>query len=347
MRENPVRLGARWVLGHSRWVTLWQPGLEELAEELAPKPAPAWVGRYHFRGEVELTLRYLLVLDALNFCFWPPRGFPSTPHPLPSGERDGIEKPPLPSEERDGVRGTTSEKWSVPGPEGERLTGYYALSYALRRAAEDTPEFFEAERLAKVTADELRAVLGDIPLLPWRVAAAREVGLLLLRFGSAERFFSQARGSAQTLVELLTSHLPMFRDAAIYNGRWIPFYKRAQILVADVWGTFGGEGPGKFADLPWLTAFADYKLPQILWDQGAMRLHPALAERIQRGELIRWGSTEEVELRAATVVAVEELVFLLRKRGRDLVPFQVDWLLWNAAQGRLAVPHHRTLTWAY
>ncbi len=320
MRENPVRWGASWVLRRARLVSVDPAALEALAEELARNPDPEWVERYHFQGEPELTLRYLLVLDALNFCFWPPRGFP---------------------------KATGAERWSVPGPYGERLTGYYALSFALRQVAEEAPGFFEGEHLAGLQAEELSAVLGDIPLLSWRVRAAQEVGTLLLRFRSAERFFSSAQGRAQRLVELLTAHLPMFRDAAIYGGRWIPFHKRAQILVADVWGTFRGQGPGRLADLPWLTAFADYKLPQILWARGALRLHPTLAERMRNHELIPWGSAAEVELRAAVVVAVEELTRLLRQRGRDLWPFQVDWLLWNAAQGPLPVPHHRTLTWAY
>ncbi|MFN3346369.1 MAG: queuosine 5'-phosphate N-glycosylase/hydrolase [Candidatus Bipolaricaulaceae bacterium] len=320
MRENPVRSGAYWVVRRSRFVSVDHAAVEALAEELGRQPDPKWVERYHFQGEPELTLRYLLVLDALNFCFWPPRGFPAQ---------------------------AACEKWGVSGPNGEKLTGYYALSFALRRVAEEEPEFFAAERLARLQPGELSAVLGDLPLLSWRVRAAREVGALLLRFGSAERFFSCAEGRAQRLVELVTAHLPMFRDAAVYEGKWIPFHKRAQILAADVWGSFRGQGPGRFEDMAWLTAFADYKLPQILWARGALRLHPALAGRIRKGEVIPWGSPAEVELRAATVVAVEELAELLRAGGRDLWPFQVDWLLWNAAQGVLSVPHHRTLTWAY
>ena len=124
-------------------------------------------------------------------------------------------------------------------------------------------------------------------------------------------------------------------------------FTSAQILVADLRGPFGGQGPGEFADLSWLTAFADYKLPQILWARGALRFHPRLAERIRAGEIIPRGSTEEVEIRALTVVAVEELRERLRRKGREILAFQVDWLLWNLAQEKLSVPHHRTLTWAY
>ena len=41
------------------------------------------------------------------------------------------------------------------------------------------------------------------------------------------------------LVDLITQHLPGFRDEAVYNGRQVFLYKRAQILVADVWAAYG------------------------------------------------------------------------------------------------------------
>ncbi len=311
--DNPVRTGTRWVARRARWVAVDPDGVSALAERIRDFPPVAWEGRYHFRDGDELTLRYLLALDALNFCFWPP-------HPR------------------------TGEKWSVRGPEGERLTGYFALAYALRKAAEAEPGFFDPGELSTADGERVRAVLGEIPLLPWRARALREVGEVLLRFGSAEGFFDRAGGSCRKLVELVTAHLPLFRDGAVYQGRWVLFHKRAQILCADLWGTFGGEGPGAVSDLEWLTAFADYKLPQVLWAHGALVLHPGLAGRLRRLEPLPAGREEEVELRAATVVAVEELARALRALGREVRPFEVDWLLWNLAQGPLPVPHPRVRT---
>lgn len=361
MKENPVRASAAWVVRQSRFVFLNREGLKGLSEALLGLPDPQWVSAYHFRGEEELTLRYLLVLDALNFCFWPPLFFTSArAYGGGKNERENDKgweyqgrsrwpsfppnvSPSSQAGEGEGAPG----KWSVPGPSGERLTGYYALSFRLRQLAEDFPEFFSPSFLSRASSEEIREFLGPIPLPAWRAKALREVGALLTRFGSAMRFFLEAKNSAQKLVELLTSYLPMFRDAAVYRGRWVPFYKRAQILVADLWGTFGGKGFGEFYDLAWLTAFADYKLPQILWERGAIRLASSLAGRILARDLIGRGSPEEVELRAATVAAVEELVELLRREGREILPFQVDWLLWNLSQKGLSVPHHLTLTWAY
>ncbi|NOX44801.1 MAG: hypothetical protein GXO72_03565 [Caldiserica bacterium] len=311
MRANPVRLSARWIVGRARRVSLELGALRDLAATLAERAPDPWPEEYHFVGGEELTLRYLLVLDALNFCFWPGKG-----------------------------------RWYVRGPRGERLDGYYALSYGLARAAADTPGFFDPRNLASMSEEALRERLGDIPLLPVRARIVREVGKALLAFGSARSFF--AVGSCAELVERVTAHLPSFRDACLYRGRWIPFYKRAQILCSDVHGAFQGEGPGAFPDMDWLTAFADYKLPQLLRAHGALVLCPGLAARIDRHELIPAGSDEEIEIRAATVHAVELLVMELARLGRPARAFEVDWTLWNLSQGmELPHPYHRTITVFY
>lgn len=39
----------------------------------------------------------------------------------------------------------------------------------------------------------------------------------------------------------------------------VTFYKRAQILIADLWLAFKGKSYGHFEDIDSLTAFADYR----------------------------------------------------------------------------------------
>ena len=39
----------------------------------------------------------------------------------------------------------------------------------------------------------------------------------------------------------------------------VAFYKRAQILIADIWACFEGQGLGYFYDINYLTMFADYR----------------------------------------------------------------------------------------
>lgn len=49
---------------------------------------------------------------------------------------------------------------------------------------------------------------------------------------------------------------PCFRDEIGFEGKTIRFYKRAQILVADLWACFEGESYGKFDDIDTITMFA-------------------------------------------------------------------------------------------
>jgi hypothetical protein len=47
---------------------------------------------------------------------------------------------------------------------------------------------------------------------------------------------AQADKSALKLVDLLVSTFEdLFDDSCLYNGKIVCFYKRAQILVADLW----------------------------------------------------------------------------------------------------------------
>ncbi len=44
--------------------------------------------------------------------------------------------------------------------------------------------------------------------------------------------------SAVKLLDILTSNFPNFQDHQIYEGHQIFFYKRAQILIAGIWGRY-------------------------------------------------------------------------------------------------------------
>lgn len=39
----------------------------------------------------------------------------------------------------------------------------------------------------------------------------------------------------------------------------VAIYKRAQILIADIWSSFRGTGFGEFCDIDTITMFADYR----------------------------------------------------------------------------------------
>jgi hypothetical protein len=118
--------------------------------------------------------------------------------------------------------------------------------------------------------------------------------------------------------------------------------------VSDLVGAYDGSGLGHFDDLQTLTAFAGYKIPQVLRAESVLVFSSPLATTVDRQQEIPAGHSWEVEIRAATIWAVELLARELANRGRQVLAFELDWLLWTGAQGsQLPNPYHRTRTIYY
>ncbi|KAL3675705.1 hypothetical protein R1sor_025653 [Riccia sorocarpa] len=68
-----VRTSCRWVADHASYVNIDAKSIDKVAEEMnGSMPAVEWdFERIHFCDGGPLTAQYMLVLDALNFCFWP------------------------------------------------------------------------------------------------------------------------------------------------------------------------------------------------------------------------------------------------------------------------------------
>jgi hypothetical protein len=122
-----------------------------------------------------------------------------------------------------------------------------------------------------------------------------------------------ARGSSLRFSTMLAACCPLWRDCRTYRLRdgsavLLVFLKRAQLCAAMVQGCCAGEGGAPvFHDMHELTVFSDYRLPQLLRALGILVLAPELARAVDAKELLREGSEEEVEVRAATIHAAELL----------------------------------------
>ena len=101
------------------------------------------------------------------------------------------------------------------------------------------------------------------------------------------------------------------------------FFKRAQILVADIWAACGGSGLGEFKDINTITMFADYRIPQCLVWFGALQYDPGLTELFERSHMFKTGDRMEVEIRGCSIHAVEMIVDDVRRRIREE---GADWL---------------------
>ncbi len=244
----------------------------------------------------------IFVLDALNFCFWEDPGH---------------------------------SKWSVEY-NGEEYSGYWALAASLKQAYEEGVPLTNAEFLATISSKTVEKIFRGqqtIPLLQYQVNHLREVGKVLLEKydGTFINVLQRASQNAVALVKEVVANFPSFNDVAIYEQQPVYFYKRAQLLVSDLYGAFEGEGYGEFLDLEELTIFADYKLPQVLRHYGVLEYDEYLSNLVDGYTRFASGSLEEVEIRAAHWYG--KIMRQSLTNGQRTIPaFKLDWWLWTLGQ---------------
>jgi hypothetical protein len=238
-------------------------------------------------------------------------------------------------------------------PEGR--SGYRTVEAALSQHF-SARGGFSADELCAVDTACMTALLGqagagpDVPeLMALYAQAWRELGALVTgRFGGS--FFAlarSARGSAAALVRTLLE-LPLYRDVHRYQELEVPFLKRAQITAADL-AVGLGASLEPFTDLERLTLFADNLVPHVLRLDGVLVFAPELVLRIEREQLIRVGSPEEVEIRACAVAAVEQLCARLGENGAKVRAMDLDFWLWTRGAGQRykTRPRHRARSACY
>jgi len=236
------------------------------------------------------------------------------------------------------------------------MSGYYTVASSLNDYFREQGPLSPQE-LARIAPEDCGHVFGqDLQNAPIRemmqlfATALNDLGRYVLDCfdGSFVGLVDAADSSAERLVRLLIE-MPFFNDVQSHGDLQVPFYKRAQLTVADLAIAFRGEGPGHFDDLDRLTIFADNLVPHVLRTDGILSYDDDLAARIGRGELIPAGSAEEVEIRACAVHAVELMTQQLRELGHDVPAMKLDYLLWHRGHDPCYKqrPRHRTRTVYY
>jgi hypothetical protein len=183
-----------------------------------------------------------------------------------------------------------------------------------------------------------------------REQIVRETGRLLReRFdGQFSRAIESVNYRAWPLAVLLMTSFDSFRDVAGYKGSPVFFMKRAQICAVDLAIAFRMHQHPPIEGLDELTAFADYRIPQALRHMKILNLSPELSERIERKDEIEVSSTEEVEIRAASIESVERMAQALAKCGKKSSAWQIDFYLWDLSHDpAINFQHHRTRTIYY
>ena len=262
----------------------------------------------------------IFIEDCVNFCFWAEKG---------------------------------KERWQVEFPKGNIVIGgWFGLEACFKRSLEKDYSILSAEYLSNITPNEVKKLFEsvngiEIPLIRERHNNLKEAGQVLLKKydGSFINLLEESDFDAVKIVKNITENFNSFKDISEYASGNIYFLKRAQIVANDISIIFKGRNKTEIKNIKDLTAFADYKLPQMLRMFGVLVYSNELAKKIDNYVLIPKDSKEEVEIRAATIWAVE----LIRQKITQFSAAEIDNALWLISQDshKEAMPYHRTYTIYY
>ncbi len=309
--------GAQFVTAAAKDVVIREETLAGIAGEIDARLAAGIDDvdvAFGSAGTLARDVNLIMFETACNFCFW--------------GERP-------------------EDAWKVVVGD-TAVGGWYGLAACFDSSARSGVPVWDAEWMAQLTverAHQLFAGVGaPIPLIEQRVNNIVEAANFLLRrhHGQVLDLLTTAKFSAPAIAAAIARALPSFRDGAWYAGRWVWILKRAQIFPSDLSQLSARYPEFRIAHCDELTAFADYRLPQVLRHLGALEYSSNLAAVVDAGRILPAGSAPEVEIRACTIVACERLKRYLAERTSA----DIDLGLWLMGQDLRAdpalLPHHRT-----
>jgi len=242
-------------------------------------------------------------------------------------------------------------------PEGEKM---WTVTYQGKQL-DDAPAIFScfSRRISdgridygmfeRLTAAEFFAGTGTLQLRDerWDRLAAVVDALKNQWDGAVRNLVAAGDHDALRIVELLVATIPGFDDAPETPLGKLPFYKLARLATAMM--SAGGTTP--FTRLDRLPVYPDYMLPLVLRHRGVLHYQAALAEAIDRRQLVPKESEWELAIRWATVYSGDQLANALRRHGAAVTTPALDYFLWESAvlgpEAGTMGEHHRTITLAY
>lgn len=281
-------------------------------------------------------INWIFTVDLLNFSFW------SDVDPTDTGKAE-------------------SARYAVEY-NGVNYTGYWSMVAAINKALDNGIDITTPSKWIDGSLDLkeiFKSVTNEpIPLLEYRVEVLKEAGQVMSQQGYSNfaSIVAAADKSALRLLDMVTSFFGSFNDIAVYKGKNVAFYKRAQILISDIWACFGGQEYGEFVDIDEITMFADYRIPQILRTLQCLWYSDPLASHLMSLYPVEPKSDYEIELRGCSIWAVEVIKREILKNHptSHINSVLIDFYLWDTAKelqehhgGDFDIPCHRTRTIFY
>lgn len=261
----------------------------------------------------EQTIMYLIICESLNFCFW-----------------------------------DSDIKWQIEY-NGRWLSGSYGLFYAILRAIKNGHNFLDINYLKSLTIEELDDILKgttSIPLLEERYKIIKQLAREFENINSLTETINAS--SDIELLNVIVNNFSNFNDVSLYNDEKVYFFKRATLLVGDLF-SYLEYIKENIKNKDNILGAADYKIPQSLRHLGILEYSKKLAELVDNKKEIKHDDSMEIEIRACMLYAIELIRDKMNKSGIKINSVQIDNALWLLSKNKdfKDKPHHLTKTIYY
>lgn len=305
----------KYVKDNSVYVKINENKIDELINLIKENKYTYWADSY--KKELNLNekqwILLMFIMESLNFCFW--------------------QKP----------------KWTIEYNK-ELITGSNAMFYSLIKEVKNNKSFLDINYLSNLKLESFKKIFTGINSIPMPYLDKRYDNFqTTINFISNNKSFYQELFSIKSdleLLEYITTNISHFKDISIYKDKEIHFYKRANLLVNDLFRVSKTINKS-IKNIDNIYGCADYVLPRTFRDFNIFTYNLELSNLIDNEELIPHDSIMEIELRANTLYVIELIKEKLKKENILVPSIELDNILWNIGRKYKKSKSHHTITYFY
>ncbi len=301
----------KYVVDSSEHVRINDDKILEYIKLLDLNHSSYWFDKEWLEISEEECIRMMFLIESMNFCFWKEPYF---------------------------------EKIFL-GKEHKKST---AMFFCIIDKIKQDGNFLDMSHLLNVTKEELLDIFGGKKELPFLEERYRNFVETVTIMNQKQELFYQELYSVKSdeeLLDYIVSNFPSFNDVSQYKGKTVCFYKRATLLVHDLFEN-SQKIHSNIKTIDHLLGCADYGIPRTFRHFGILEYSDALSKMVDNRQLIPKDSNYEIEIRANMLYALELIKESLQKNGKQINSIQLDGIIWLTGRN-IEGEHHLTKTIFY
>ena len=283
----------KYVVDNSTYIKLDEAKIDNFINDLGEIKFTHWAKDFNLDLTEKEWILLASIIESMNFCFW--------------------KKP----------------KWKIEY-NGEIISGSNALFYTMIKHVENDKNFLNIDYLSSLTEEEFNnlfiGIEGVCPYLDKRYINFKETISYIKNHDFYNELFSIKSG--EELLNYVVSNFNSFNDKSIYKGKTIHFYKRANLLVNDLY-YLSETIRNNVGNVDNLSGCADYGIPRTFRDYGIMIYNEELANMVDNEIEIPHDSEMEIEIRANILYIIEIIKERLNSKGIKVNSVNLDNIIWN------------------